>query len=60
MEENPKMAQFNINCDKIKTIEDVVAVIRAMNLNVSFDPANPPEVFKELLDRNLLVGIPMK
>lgn len=60
MEENPNIARFNINCDRVKTLEDVVAILKAMNLTVEFDIANPPEVFKGLLERNLLVGIPMK
>ena len=46
---------YTIDFDKIKTIEDVVTVLKSMQLHVSFDTNNIPEAFKEIYDKGFLI-----
>lgn len=48
---------FKINFDKIKTIEDMVKVLKALNIVFSFHVEDCPDNFKELYDNDFLIEI---
>ena len=43
--------QFEIDFTKVKTIKDIVILLKAMELIVGYDTTNCPEKFKELLEK---------
>ena len=49
--------QFEIDTDKIETLDDVREVIKAMQMVIYFYGEECPDKFKTLLERNLLKEI---
>ena len=48
------LKSFTIDFDRVKTFEDVVCVLKGMQLHLTFDPNDVPPVFKEMYERGFL------
>lgn len=46
--------QYGIDCDKIKSIDDVVVIFRAMDFTLNWYSEECPAQFKELHEKGLL------
>lgn len=50
----PPINTYYVNGDRIKNLEDVKAIFRALNLELKWEGALIPEQFEELGKRNLI------
>jgi sporulation protein YlmC with PRC-barrel domain len=46
--------KFEIDYSKIKTIEDIVIVLRSMNIQLSWSDKHVPDRFKEIYEKGFL------
>ena len=47
---------FKIDFDKVKTLDDVILILKAMDIHVHwYQETFPPEQFKEIYDKGLLI-----
>jgi hypothetical protein len=49
---------FTVDFDKIKTIEDIIIVLKSMGLAVSFNVLECPPQFTEIMEKGFLVEVP--
>lgn len=54
---NDGIKTFSVDFEKIKTLEDVIMIIKSMGLAVAFNPEQCPPQFKELLDKGYLFQV---
>lgn len=48
---------YVINPEKIKTLEDVIVILRALNLQLTWQGQDVPAQFRELAVRNMLTKV---
>ena len=49
--------KFELDFTKIKTIKDVIVLLKAIEFTISYDTYNCPEKFKELVEKEFLKEI---
>jgi hypothetical protein len=49
---------FTVDFDKIKTVEDIIIVLKSMGLAVSFNVFECPPQFIEIMEKGILVEVP--
>ena len=50
-----QLKNYEINWDKITTIDDVKAILKGLQINVNVSNNNIPKNCRELFDKNLLI-----
>lgn len=51
----PAYDEYVLNFDKIRTVKDIVKVLRAMDLRMQWETSECPEQFKEINDLGFLI-----
>lgn len=46
---------FDIDYSKIKTIEDVIVVLKSLNISIDWHQEECPEQFKEIYEKGFLI-----